>query len=297
MRRALAAALALGALALAAVVPAPSAGGQPAVEIHKVDEGHFSPAPDKPVFVLVLGLDGGGDRPGVEGDRSDAMHLIGINPATGTGTMLNIPRDAWVAIPGHGQSRVNDGYYYGGAGKAAETVEALTGADVAFVLATRFRPFEAMVDELGGVDVDVPMAMKDANSGADFPQGRVHMDGRAALAFSRNRYVPGGDVRRTEHQALFILSALTKLRAENAGPAGVARYMAVLGRHVGITGIGLVDLYRLGRLALTIDPAKVRSVTMPAYGGNVGGRSVLLVAPAAPALFADLRDDAILQSH
>ena len=297
MRRAVVIVAALGGLALATVVPTDRAGGQPAVEIHKVDEGHFSPAPDKPVFVLVLGLDGGGDRPGVEGDRSDAMHLIGINPATGAGTMLNIPRDAWVAIPGHGQSRINDAYYYGGAGKAAETVEALTGADVAFVLATRFRPFEAMVDELGGVDVDVPFAMRDASSGADFPQGRVHMDGRAALAFSRNRHVPGGDVRRTEHQALLILSGLTKLRAEPAGPAGVARYMAVLGRHVGITGIGLVDLYRLGRFALTIDPAKVRSVTMPSYGGQVGARSVLLVAPAAPALFADLRDDALLQSH
>ncbi|MGH9177530.1 MAG: LCP family protein [Acidimicrobiales bacterium] len=298
MRRALAAAAALGALVVStSVVPTRTAAGQPAVEIHRVDEGHFSPVPGTPVFVLVLGLDGGGDRPGVEGDRSDAMHLIGINPAAGAGTMLNIPRDAWVAIPGHGQSRINDAYYYGGAGKAAETVEALTGADVAFVLATRFRPFEAMVDELGGVDVDVPMAMRDADSGADFPQGRAHMDGRAALAFSRNRHVPGGDVRRTEHQALFILSGLTKLRAENAGPAGVARYLAVLGRHVGITGIGLVDLYRLGRLALTIDPAKVRSITMPAYAANVGARSVLLVGPAAPALFADLRDDALLQSH
>ena len=298
MKRTLLAVAALAGLALASILPARTAGGsQPALEIHKVDEGHFSPAPDKPIFVLVLGLDGGGDRPGVEGDRSDAIHLIGINPASGAGTMLNIPRDAWVAIPGHGQSRINDAYYYGGAGKAAETVEALTGADVTFVLATRFRPFEAMVDELGGVDVDVPIAMRDASSGADFPQGRVHMDGRAALAFSRNRHVPGGDVRRTEHQALFILSGLTKLRAENAGPTGVARYMAVLGRHVGITGVGLVDLYRLGRFALTIDPAKVRSVTMPAAGANVGGRSVLLVASAAPALFADLRDDAILQSH
>lgn len=294
MRRRRAAAVAAGVLALVAAV-AGRASGQPAVEIHKVDEGHFSPIPDKPVFFLALGLDG--DRPGIEGDRSDAIHLIGINPGAGAGTMLNIPRDAFVPIPGHGRSRINDAYYYGGAELAATTVEQLTGVDVAFVLGTRFGPFEAMVNELGGVEVDVPFAMRDAFSGADFPQGRLHMDGRAALAFSRNRHVPDGDLRRSEHQGLLILSALAKLRAENAGAAGVARYLAVLGRHVGMTGVTPLELYRLGRLGLTIDPAKVRSVTMPSSLGRAGAREVVFVGPGGPALFADMRDDAVLQSH
>jgi LCP family protein required for cell wall assembly len=285
-------------LALLAGAAAALPGGvraQPGIEIHKVDEGHFSPVPDKPVFVLVLGLDGG--RPGIDGDRADAIHLIGINAAAGAGTMLNIPRDAFVAIPGRGQSKINDAYVYGGPGLMAETVEALTGADVAFVLATRFGPFEAMVNEAGGVPVDVPFPMKDKNSGADFPQGRVNMDGRAALAFARNRYIPGGDFRRSENQGLLILSALTKLRAENPGPTGVARYLAILGRHIGITGVTPLELYRLGRLAVTIDPAKVRSVVMPGSVGQARGLSVVLVAGAAPGLFADMRDDALLQTH
>jgi LCP family protein required for cell wall assembly len=211
--------------------------------------------------------------------------------------MLNIPRDAFVAIPGHGQSRINDAYYYGGAGLAAETVERLTGIDVAFVLATRFVPFEAMVNELGGLDVDVPIAMKDSYSGADFARGRVHMDGRAALAFSRNRHIPDGDLRRSEHQGLLILSALTKLRAENAGATGVARYLAVLGRHVGMTGVTPGELYRLGRLGLTLDPARIRSVTMPSRLGRAGAREVVFVGAGASSLFADMRDDAVLQSH
>ena len=296
MRRALAVAVAvLGALAMVAAVLTSGARAQPALEIHKVDEAQFLPVPDKPVFFLAVGLDGG--RPGLVGDRADAIHLIGVNAAAGAGTMLNIPRDAFVAIPGHGQSRINDAYFYGGAGLMADTVERLTGVDVAFVLATRFEPFEAMVNELGGVDVDVPVAMKDSFSGADFPQGRVHMDGRAALAFSRNRHLSGGDLRRSEHQGLLILSGLTKLRAENAGPTGVARYMAVLGRHVGMTGVSPLELYRLGRLGLTIDPAKVRSVMMPSRLGRAGAREVVFVGGGATELFADLRDDAVLQSH
>lgn len=299
MRRALAVAVAvLSVLGVSAVLltdPRASGSGQPALEIHKVDTGAFSPRPDKPVFMLALGLDGG--RPGIDGDRADAIHLIGVNPATGEGTMINFPRDAYVAIPGHGRGKINDAYALGGAGLAANTVEQLTGIDVSFVLATRFGPFESMVNEAGGVDVDVPVAMKDSFSGADFPRGRVHMDGRQALAFSRNRHLEGGDFRRSEHQGLLILSALTKLRAENPGPTGAARYVAILGRHVGMTGITPLELYRLGRLALTVDPAKVRSVLMPGGIGTAGAQSIVTVGGGAAALFADMRDDAMLQRH
>ncbi|HEX2698652.1 MAG TPA: LCP family protein [Acidimicrobiales bacterium] len=289
------AATVLGMLGISAALVAGGAGSAPALEIHKVDTGTFSPRPDRPVFMLALGLDGG--RPGIDGDRSDAIHLIGLNPATGEGTMLNFPRDTYVPIPGHGRSKINDAYAFGGPGLAANTIEELTGIDVSFVLATRFGPFEDLVNDAGGVDVDVPAAMKDRFSGADFPQGRVHMDGRAALSFSRNRHIPGGDFTRSEHQGLLILSALTKLRAENPGATGVARYLAILGRHVGMTGVTPVELYRLGRLAVTIDPAKVRSVVMPGGIGSAGSQSIVTVGGAAPGLFADMRDDAVLQSH
>lgn len=296
MRRIVAlAAAVLGIVGVTAVVASPQrASGQAGLEIHKVDTGSFSPRPDRPVFMLALGLDGG--RPGIDGDRADAIQLIGVNPATSSGTLLSIPRDSFVAIPGHGQRKINDAYALGGAGLASETVERLTGVRISFVLASRFGPFERMVDEAGGVDVDVPVAMKDRFSGADFPAGRVHMDGRAALAFSRNRHLEGGDFRRSEHQGLLILSALTKLRAENPGATGAARYLAILGRHVGITGVTPVELYRLGRLALTVDPAQVRSMVMPSRVGTVGAQSVVFVGNVT-SLFEDLRDDAVLQRH
>lgn len=295
MRRRLAAvALLLGSAGLV-LVAGPGAGrGSAAVEIHKVDEAHFLPVPGQPVFVLVLGIDG---RPGLLGDRADAIHLVGLNPAAGAGTILNFPRDSFVEIPGRGQSRINDAFFYGGTDLQAQTVERLTGIHPTFILTTTFGGLEGMVNDLGGVDVDVPVAMKDKNSGADFPRGRVHMDGRQALAFSRNRHVPGGDLGRSENQALLILSALTKVRAENPGPSATLRYLAVLARHVRINNVGLPELYRLGRLAITVDPAKMRSVTMPSRIGQAGARSVVFVGPQAPALFADMRDDAVLQAH
>jgi LCP family protein required for cell wall assembly len=268
--------------------------GPTAFEIHKVDEGHFVPAPTAPVFLLAVGIDG---RPGLEGDRGDALHLIGVNPAAGAATILDIPRDSFVDIPGHGRSKINDGYFLGGPALQVETVERLTGVDVAFVLVTRFDGFQAMVNELGGVDVDVPLAMNDHFSGARFPQGRVHMDGAAALAFARNRHIPDGDLRRTQHQGQLILSALAKLRAEQPGATGALRSLAVLVRHTQVEGVGLAELYRLGRLGLSVDPARVRNVVVPGSPGRAGPAEVVFLSPAAGSLFADFRDDAVLQAH
>lgn len=268
--------------------------GLAAVEIHKVDEAHFLPVPGQPVFFLALGIDG---RAGLLGDRADAIHLIGVNPAASAGTILNVPRDTFVEIPGRGRGRINDAFFYGGTHLQAETVERLTGIRPSFILTTNFPGLEGLVNDLGGLDVDVPIAMKDKNSGADFPKGRVHMDGRQALAFSRNRYIPDGDLRRTEHQGLLILSALTKVRAENPGPAATLRYLAALARHVRFNDVALPELYRLGRLGLSVDPARMRNVTMPSRIGQAGALSVVFVGPEAAGLFADMRDDAILQAH
>lgn len=268
--------------------------GHAAIEIHKVDEAHFRPVPGQPLFVLVLGTDG---RPGLLGERADAIHLIGINPASGAGTILNFPRDSFVDIPGRGRSRMNDAFFYGGAPLQAETVERLTGIRPSFVLTTNFPGLVGMVNELGGIDVDVPLAMRDEASGANFAKGPVHMDGGQALAFSRNRYIPDGDLRRSEHQGLLILAALNKVRTENPGAAATLRYLAVLARHTQFHNVTLPELYRLGRFALSIDPGQMRNITMPSRLGMAGSRSVVFVAPNGPALFADMRDDAVLQAH
>lgn len=264
------------------------------MEIVKVDDGRFLPTPDEPVFVLVMGQDA---RPGQAQSRGDALHVIGINPQENRATILNIPRDTWTNIPGRGIDKINAANYYGGPLLQARAVSALVGVDISIVLTTGFDGLSDMIDELGGMNVDVPFPMNDATSGAVFPAGTVRMDGGAALAFARNRSVPGGDFTRTHDQGILILAGLDKLRDSAPTAANTLRWMAVLARHVRFDGIGFGDLYRLGRLALSLDPEQVRNVTMPGTTGSAANQSVVFVGASAPALFADFRDDAILQRN
>ena len=267
--------------------------GKATFQIHKVDEAHFSASSDQPVFLLVLGHDA---RPGLAGARADAIHVIGVNPAAGAATIINIPRDTYVAIPGRGMDKINAAYDLGGAGLQARTVAAFVGVDLPYVITTGFEGFEAMVDELGGVEVNIPQAMADANSGAYFGAGPNHLLGAPALALARNRNLGGGDFTRTHNQSLIILAALAKLRSEGTSLSSVVRYLGVLLRHASFDGAGLSDIYKLGQLALSIDPANVRSVTMPGVTGDTAAGSSVLATPQAYSLFADFREDAVLQS-
>jgi LCP family protein required for cell wall assembly len=246
-------------------------------------------------FILVIGSD---ERAGLEGQRGDALHVIGLNAKEGKATILNLPRDTWVDIPGHGQGRINEAYHFGGAQFQAEVVRRLTGAPIEYVLTTTFAGFISMIDMLGGVVVDVPYLMSDPNSGAAFNPGPVRMTGERALAFSRNRHIPDGDLARTSHQGQLIIHGLAELRGKGTTPTHVLHYLDVLFRNIKTENITSTDLYRLGWAALQVDPGAVRNYTMPARIGKVGAASVVFAAqPAATSLFIDFADDAILQQH
>jgi LCP family protein required for cell wall assembly len=284
--------------AVAAVLvwaPQPSA-AEAALTIHKVDDATFTPPSSRtePFFILLIGNDG---RAGLEGIRGDGLHLVGINPAAGSATILNIPRDTYVAIPGLGNDKINDAYKQGGFSKQVETVAAFTGVTPSFVVETNFDGFVGMIDEMGGLHVEVPYRMFDRNSGADFQPGRVHMLGQGALSFARNRHIPDGDIARTTNQGWLLMAALERAREVGTTPFETIRMLGILARHTHYEGVSLRELHSLLQLGLTIDPANVRNVTMPSAIGKVGKADVVFAAPGAQEVFADFRDDALLQSH
>lgn len=247
------------------------------------------------VFVLLVGSD---ERAGLDGARGDALHVVGLNPSAQRATIIDIPRDTWVDVPGHGQGRINTAFQFGGPQLQAEVVRRLTGAPISYVITTTFAGLTAMVDALGGIDVDVPYLMDDPNSGAAFNPGMMRMNGSQVLAFSRDRHIPDGDLVRTAHQGQVIIHALSDLRDKGASGTEILHYLDILYRNVRTVGVSPTELFRLGRAALSIEPGNVRNYAMPASIGFKGKASVVFVRqPQAGSLFADFADDGVLQAH
>ncbi|HEV7525559.1 MAG TPA: LCP family protein [Acidimicrobiia bacterium] len=238
---------------------------------------------NSPFFILLVGND---SRPGVGGARGDALHVLGVNPAMHRATMIDIPRDTcWAG------DKINVGNTRGPRTQAND-VGGLLGVPIAYVVDVDFAGFTGLVDGVGGVDVNVPTQMHDVYSGAFFSPGKIHMSGDRALAFSRDRHdFPTSDIVRTHNQGLLILDAMRQLRSQMQNAPGEFKLLALLGRHAQLDGIGIKDLYRLGRIAFSLNPDQIQNITIPYTGGSCLG-----LGAGAGGLFADFRDDAVVES-
>ena len=120
-----------------------------------------------------------------------------LNPDRTVAAVASIPRDSWVDIPGHGHDKINAAYSFGGPSLLVATVENLTQIRIDHFAVIDFAGFRSMVDAVGGIDVGIDAPT--SSDGVAFHQGVNHLDGRAALAYVRQRYgLIGGDFDRAQ---------------------------------------------------------------------------------------------------
>jgi LCP family protein required for cell wall assembly len=247
----------------------------------------------RPLFILSLGSDA---RPGqaITRQRSDSIHIIGIDLATNHATILGFPRDSWVNIPGHGTNKINSAMSAGGPDLTIRTIEDLTGIPIDFWMLTSFPGLVTMVDHIGGLEVDVPYPMHDSFSHANFSPGVHHMRGKAALAFARDRHdVPGGDLGRSKDQGILLLSALAKFHTEFAKDPAIAFTWIQAAWPQTKTNLSVPTMFQLALAASQIPASNVNNLVVPAVGGSVGGLSVVFIQPSARAIYADMRADGV----
>jgi LCP family protein required for cell wall assembly len=253
----------------------------------------FTPRPDHsdgPLFIMFVGSD---LRPGVGGARGDALHLMGINPTLHQATILNVPRDTCAPIPGRGTTKINEANSVGGPAMQANVVANMVGVPVSYAVEVDFAGFTSLVDGVGGVDVNIPYPMHDNYSNADFDPGVRHLDGNLALAFARDRHsFPTSDIQRSWDQGYLMIAAMQKLEHSYTTIAGRFKLAALLVQHAQLSGLGIEDLVKLGQLADKVPANAIKTVTMPTTGGGC-----LTPSGAAGALFADFRDDGVLESY
>ncbi|MBC3193505.1 LCP family protein [Pseudonocardia sp. C8] len=214
--------------------------------------------------------------------RSDVIMLGTLAPDGASASVVSIPRDSWVEIPGHGPNKINAAYAFGGAPLLIGTVEQLTGVRVDHFGVVDFAGFTSLVDSVGGIDVTVARAT--SNDGVEFTEGTNHLDGAEALAYVRQRYdLPNGDLDRAARQQNAMKALLEKVQATaSTDPASLYAFATSVGDAVSIddslSNTGLVQLALANR---NLRGSDVTFVTAPVAGlGREGAQSVVYLDEA-----------------
>jgi LCP family protein required for cell wall assembly len=167
----------------------------------------------QPVNILLIGSDRRTDaRDAGDKGRSDTMLLVRMDPQARTISMLSVPRDLWVDIPGNGMQRVNVAYTLGGPKLTVQMFKQLTGLPITHFIDINFLGFANIVDKLGGIYVDVDRRYYNKNIGTaataysniDLQPGYQLLKGRQALSFCRFRHDATGDFNRMVRQQIFL---------------------------------------------------------------------------------------------
>ncbi|MFV0496348.1 LCP family protein, partial [Mycobacterium sp.] len=151
----------------------------------------------------------GGDTGGARTDTIMLVHIPTLGSDAPT-TLVSIPRDSYVPIPGQGRDKINAAFSLGGAPLLAQTVEQATGLRLDHYVEVGFDGFAALADALGGVTVCPTEPMQDPLAGLDLQPGCQRLDGRGALGYVRTRATPRADLDRMVNQRHFISALLDR---------------------------------------------------------------------------------------
>lgn len=164
---------------------------------------------DEPFTILLLGSDARSDDPDM-GARTDTIVLVRVDPTKNIISMVSIPRDTMITIEGVGRAKFNAAYTYGGPSGTIAAVKELCGVEIDHYAEVNFEGLVGLIDAIGGIDVHVDETIDDPNAGSIvIPEGNQHLDGEAALVFSRSRAYVDGDFTRVSNQRK-VIEAIVK---------------------------------------------------------------------------------------
>jgi LCP family protein required for cell wall assembly len=238
--------------------------------------------------VLVVGTDA---RPGQSQElfRADSIHILSSNLPEGRGAVLGFPRDAYVQAS-YGMDKfthvnaLSDRHTEEMVDIAAE----LSSLPIDGYLLTGFLGFIRLVNDFGGVVVDVPYRMNDWRAEANLFAGTQRLWGEAALAFSRIRSIPGGDFTRSGHQGVVVLAALGEIAGGDI--TRLPELLSILTRHTW-TNLSPGDLLTLAAAGFLVDPTTVENKVLPGTVTTRGGASVVVLDEVrSEEMYRDLDD-------
>jgi LCP family protein required for cell wall assembly len=186
----------------------------PLIAWSRIDKVDASPSGDRPeaqpgTTYLLVGSD---SREGLtrkqqldfgtgkgDGRRTDTIMLL--HTGSGPNMLMSIPRDSLVEVPGHGTTKINSAFAFGGPQLLVQTIEQSTGIRIDDYVEIGFAGFVGVVDAVGGIEICPKRAMRDRQANLDIEKGCQDVDGKVALGYARSRHTSGlGDIARAQHQ-------------------------------------------------------------------------------------------------
>ena len=196
-----------------------------------------------PFYMLLLGTDSSenrrtGTEAGLYGDddaayRTDTIILARIDPGDKKVTLVSIHRDTYYPIDGE-YRKINAAYALGGVAETIEVVSEYAGVPITHYASIDMSGLSALVDALGGVEVDVPYEIDDEEHTGYLSAGPQTLNGEQALIFARSRHayddLGDGDRYRAAHQRVLIAAIAKKLLSSN--PAAMVSAIDTLANYI-----------------------------------------------------------------
>jgi LCP family protein required for cell wall assembly len=236
--------------------------------------------PGKPMNILLIGSD---TRGATDPGRSDTQLLVRLDPATKSISMLSLPRDLRIDIPGVGLDKMNAAYSYGGAALAVKTFSQVTGLPINHYIEINFAGFWHAINILGGVYFPVDHSYYVTNSpgygSPDLQAGYQLLHGRQALKFVRFRHDQQGDFTRMQRQQLFLKEVQRQSGRWSHDWPRVIRLIKAITAQTTSDIDSLRRLKPLVELAFVVNTAKINQVHVEGSTPMIDGISYVEATP------------------
>jgi polyisoprenyl-teichoic acid--peptidoglycan teichoic acid transferase len=230
--------------------------------------------PDKQenINILVVGVDAGDFKNNTYrsgAGRTDTIMIFSINQQSNKVSLISIPRDTYVDIPGRGKDKINHAYAFGGMDLSIKTISQFLGIPINHYAKINFDAFTKIVDGLGGVTVDVT---EDVRSYTDnrikVAKGRQKLDGNNAFEYIQTRE---GDISRVQRQQKFV-----KALADQAiSVSSIAKLPGILDNISSSvqTDMSPKEMLELAMNMRSMSPGNMKNEIIPGQAGMLKGVS------------------------
>jgi len=255
-------------------------------ELHRKPSHSLVQIPPEPSAQTILLI--GSDRrwAGGDGARSDTMILARIDPPERQISLLSIPRDLYVPIPGHGHDRINMAFHYGGERLLTRVVRDTFGIEIDHFVEVNFHGFKDLIHDLGGIYVPVDQRYFNRNVGTadtnyaniDLRPGYQKLDAQQALAFARFRHTDNDFVRAARQQLVLRIVAHDALSGD-WNPFRVRRLALALAKATISDISSLGEVYSLARAVYSTPSSRIDRLTVKADPLLLDGADYLAASP------------------